>query len=49
VTEKLKATIIVKRSDLWSAEEVGSFEYKPETYREQILKLKEVLGRAHLE
>lgn len=46
---KEKATILVKRSDLWSAEEVGHFDYKPENYREKILKLKELLGRAKLQ
>ena len=45
----MKATILVKRSDVWSAEEVGDFEYTPETYREKIVKLKELLGRPKLE
>lgn len=45
----MKATIMVKRSDLWVAEKVGDFEYTPETYREKINELKELLGRVHPE
>jgi len=46
---KLKATILVKRSNLWATEQVGEFEYTPETYRMKIEKLRELLRSANLE
>jgi len=45
----LKGVIMVKRSDLWVSEKVGDFEYTPETYREKVEKLKELLQRVKLE
>ena len=46
---RMKATIQVERSDVSVKEKVGDFEYTPETYREKVEKLKELLGRAKLE
>lgn len=45
----MKATIQVERSDVSVKEKVGEFEYTPENYREKIVKLKELFGRAHLD
>lgn len=44
----MKATILVKRSDIWVAEKVGDFEYTPETYREKVEKLRALLERTDL-
>ena len=49
MADKLKASIMVKRSDIWVNEKVGEFEYTPETYRLKVEKLRELLGRAKLE